>query len=201
MALAPDSVEAVLGRGLLLSAVGRHHDAVEALIRASELDPTRRETFERLGLACWMAGDNERALAALADAVALDPDARRPHFRRMVVLDQLGEPGAAAVERAIWLRLFNQPAVAEHLAELTRSAGYRAAMTEWIAMLGRLNQWFEVGIQAMAIDDRTTALDGLERCVEERGDNATYIAQFPSFLSLRGEPRFDRLLRKMKLAS
>jgi DNA-binding winged helix-turn-helix (wHTH) protein len=201
VSLAPQSVEAQVGHGLFLSVVGRHGEAVAALARARELDPTRRETHERLGLAWWMAGDGERALAALADAVAIDPEARRPHFRRMVVFDQLGRHEEAAAERAIWLKLFGDHAVAERLAELTRQSGYRAAMVEWVAMLAKLNQWFEVAIQAMAISERALALDGLERCISDRADNAPFIAQFPPFRPLQGEARFDRLLGELGLLS
>jgi serine/threonine-protein kinase len=197
--LAPESVEAQVAQSLFLSAVGRHDEAIEALARARRLEPTRRETHERLGLAWWMAGDGEQALAALADAVAIDPEARRPHFRRMVVLDQLGRHAEAAEERATWLRLFGDHAVADRLADLTRRSGYRAAMAEWIAVLTRLNQWFEVAIQAMAIDERAQALDALERCVDERADNAPFIAAFPPFGPLRGEPRFDRLMHELGL--
>jgi serine/threonine-protein kinase len=199
--LAPDSVEAQIGQGLYLSVVGRHPEAIAALERARDLEPTRRETHERLGLAWWMAGDGERALAALADAVAVDPEARRPHFRRMVVLDQLGRHEDAAAERAVWLKLFGDHAVADRLADLARRDGYRAAMVEWIARLAKLNQWFEVAIQAMAIDEREQALDALERCLEERVDNAPFIAQFPPFRPLRGVPRYDRILGRLGLLS
>jgi DNA-binding winged helix-turn-helix (wHTH) protein len=199
VALAPDSVEARVGHGLFLSAVGRHHEALSALGRAAALDPTRRETHERLGLAWWMAGAGERALASLAEAVAIDPDARRPHFRRMVVFDQLGRHDEAAAERAIWLRLFGDGATADRLDAMARSEGYRMAMAGWIAMLARLNQWFEVAIQAMAIDEREQALDALKRCVEERGDNAPFIAQYPPFRALHGQRRFDRLVSAVGL--
>jgi tetratricopeptide (TPR) repeat protein len=143
----------------------------------------------------------ERALAALADAVAIDPEARRPHFRRMVVLDQLGRHEAAAGERATWLRLFGDHAAADRLADLAQRCGYRAAMVDWIGRLAKLNQWFEAAIQAMAIGDRAQALDAIERCLEERADNAPFIAEFPPFRPLRGEPQFDRLLQKLGLLS
>jgi serine/threonine-protein kinase len=197
--LAPRSVEAQLGHGLYLSAVGRHCEAIAALDRARDLDPTRRETHERLGLAWWMAGDGERALQALAEAVTLDPEARRPHFRRMVVLDQLGRHEEAAAERAIWLRLFGDGAVADELAVVARTAGHRAAMVDWITRLEKLSQWFEVAIQAMAIGEREQALAALERCVEERGDHTPFYAVFPPFLTLRGEPRYERLLGTLGL--
>ena len=93
------------------------------------------------------------------------------------------------------------PSRTERLADLTRRAGYRAAMTEWIAMLARLNQWFEVAVQAMAIDERTTALDGLERSLAEHVDSAPYLGQYPSFRPLSGEPRFERLLREIKVVT
>lgn len=201
VALAPDSVEAQVGHGLFLSAVGRHREALASLMRAGVLDPTRRETHERLGLAWWMAGDSERALASLADAVDIDPQARRPHFRRMVVLDQLGRHEEAAAERAVWLRLFGDGAVADRLASLTQRRGHHAAMVEWIAMLDKLNQSFEVAIQAMAIGERTQALAALERCVDERADNAPFIAEFPPFRPLHGEPRYEQLLDTLGLGS
>jgi hypothetical protein len=74
-------------------------------------------------------------------------------------------------------------------------------MVEWIAILAKLNQWFEVAIQAMAIGERAQALEALERCVDERADNAPFIAEFPPFRPLRGEPRFDRLLEQPGLVS
>ncbi|SEO74254.1 Tetratricopeptide repeat-containing protein [Rhodospirillales bacterium URHD0017] len=197
--LAPRSAEAQLGHGLFLSAVGRHREALAALQRARRLEPTRRETHERLGLAWWMAGDGERALAALAEAVAIDPEARRPHFRRMVVLEQLGRHEEAAAARATWLELFGDHAAARRLADLTRVSGHRAAMVEWIARLEKLSQWFEVAIQAMAIGERARALDALDRCLEERADNAPYIAEFPPFRPLAGEPRFGRILDTLRL--
>jgi Tfp pilus assembly protein PilF len=199
VALDPRSIEAQVGYGLFLSAVGRHDEAIAALTRARDLDPTLRETYERLGLAWWMAGDGARALAALAEAVAVDPEARRPHFRRMVVFDQLGWHEEAAGERAVWLKLFGDHAIADRLADVAERDGYRAAMVEWIARLARLNQWFEVAIQAMAIDDRVQALEALERCLDDKADNAPFIAEFPPFRPLRGEPRYERVLRTLRL--
>ena len=199
--LAPDSVEAQVGHSLFLTAMGRHDEALAALERARSLDPTRRETHERLGLAWWMAGDADHALAALAEAVAIDPEARRPHFRRMLVLDQAGRHDEAAAERAIWLRLFDDGAVADRLADMAERSGHRAAMVEWIAMLAKLNQWFEVAAQAMVIDARAQALDALERCVDEHADNAPFIGQYPPFRPLAGEPRFERLLGRLGFTS
>lgn len=199
VALCPESAEANEAHGWFLAAMGRHDAALEALARARRLDPLRRQTLEYLGLAGWMAGMPERGLEALTEASALDPEARRPHFRRMIVLDQLGRPDEAMAARITWLALFGEPAIAGRLAELERGEGHRAAMAEWIALLERLNQWFEAGLQWMVLDEPARALEALERCVAERSDQAPFLRQFPSLHPLAGQPRFERLVAALKL--
>lgn len=201
VALAPRSADAALGLGLLLSATGRHDEAVESLATARQLDPLRRDTLEHLGLGCWMAGAAERGLSVLADAAAIDPEARRPHFRRMIVLDQLGRREEAMAERTAWLELFDHAPFAAHLARLVRDAGYRAAMVEWIGLLEQHNQWYEVAIQRMVIDDIDGAIDALERAVALHTDSAVFLAQYPSFRPLLGEPRYERLVARLGLAA
>lgn len=200
VALAPQSADAAMGLGLLLMATGRHDEAVAAFTRARRLDPLRRDFIEHLGLGCWLAGAGDRALAALAEAVTLDPAARRPHFRRMFVLDQLGRHDEAMAERRIWLELFDHAPFAARLDELARRDGHRAAMLEWIVLLERLNQWYEVAIQRMVIDDVAGALDALERAVSEHADSVIYMGAYPSFHPLRGEPRYQRLVQTLGLA-
>lgn len=201
VALAPQSADAAMGLGLLLMATGRHDEAVAAFGRARRLDPLRRDIIEHLGLACWLAGAGDRALAALAEAVTLDPEARRPHFRRMFVFDQQGRHDEAMAERRIWLELFDHAPFAARLDELACRDGHRAAMLEWIALLEQLNQWYEVAIQRMVIDDASGTLDALERCVALRTDSVVYLAQYPSFRPLKDEPRYQRLVQQLGLAA
>jgi hypothetical protein len=72
-------------------------------------------------------------------------------------------------------------------------------MVEWIAVLERLNQWYEVALQWIALDEPAPALAALERCVAERGTNLPFLLQYPSFRPLYGEPRFRRMVRELKL--
>lgn len=200
VALAPQSPDAAFALALFLLATSRPDEAVASLARARRLDPLRRDIIEHLGLAHWMAAEGEPALAALAEAVSIDPEARRPHFRRMLVLDQLGRHDEAMAERRIWLELFDHAPFAARLDGLLQTDGHRAAMLEWIAMLEQLNQWYEVAIQRMVIDDVSGALDALERCVALRTDSAVYLGQYPSFRPLRDEPRYQRLVQQLGLA-
>jgi serine/threonine-protein kinase len=197
--LSPNSADAVEAYGRFLSARGRHDEAIAQLMRARRLDPLRRETVEYLAFAHWYAGEPERALATLADASAMDPEARRPHFRRLVILDNLRRSDEAMAERITWLTLYDDAPFARKLAELRRTDGYRAVVVEWIAMLERRSQWYEAADQWMAIDEPARALDALERCVEERATAAPFMLQHPSFRSLHSHPRFVRLAQRLNL--
>jgi DNA-binding winged helix-turn-helix (wHTH) protein len=185
-AIAPDSVEAAEAWGWFLCAMGSSGAAIEMLTRARRLDPLRRETVERLGLALWFVGEGERAAAILADASAIDPAARRPHFRRMVVLDDLGRHDDAMIERAVWLRLTGEEAACARVTGLCR-------------VLERMNQSFEAALQWMVIGERHRALDALERSVLERATNIPFLLQFPSLRTLHGELRFKRLAEQAGL--
>jgi len=199
VAVGPRSAHAHEARGLFLSAVGRHDEAILSYVVASELTPRRSRTLEALGLARWSAGDGAGGLATLNAASSLDPTARRPHFRLMVVLDQLGRHDEAMAARCTWLELFDDAPFSARLMELHRSGHHRTAMVEWIARLNRLDQHLEVALQSMVIDDRTASIAALQRCVDTRADGLVLAGCAPSFRPLAGDPRYEAILRTLGL--
>jgi DNA-binding winged helix-turn-helix (wHTH) protein len=201
IALNPNSVDTLAVYGQFLSTMGRRDEALEAMEQARRLDPRRLETLVTLSIVCWIGGEPERALAVLNDASMFAPYTGRALLGRVFILDQLGRHGEAMGERLAWLkRQASTQGLAERLAELDRSNSWRAAMAEWIAVLERSNRWMGAAMQWMAVDDPARALDALERCVTER---TTYLAllalRCPSFRTLHGEPRFQRIARMLKL--
>jgi DNA-binding winged helix-turn-helix (wHTH) protein/Tfp pilus assembly protein PilF len=201
VALNPNSVDTLAVYGQFLSTMDRHDEALEAMEQARRLDPRRLETLVTLSIVCWIAGEPARALAVLNDASMFAPYTGRALLGRVFILDQLGRHGEAMGERLAWLkRQASTQGFAERLAELDRSNGWRAAMAEWIAVLERSNRWMGAAMQWMAVDEPARALDALERCVAER---TTYLAllvlRCPSFRTLHGEPRFQRIARMLKL--
>jgi len=198
-AVAPNAAETQAAFGWFLAAMGRHDEALERLETARRLDPSRRDTLEMLGFVQWMAGDAELGLATLAEATALDPDARRPYFRRMLILDQLGRAEEAMAERAQWLTRFDEAQWAVEIVEAHRSDGYAAALAPWIRMLDRLDQPYEVAMQWMALGEPERALDALARCFDERCSSAPFLRQHPTFRPLHGDPRFETLALRLGL--
>jgi DNA-binding winged helix-turn-helix (wHTH) protein/Tfp pilus assembly protein PilF len=200
VALNPSSVEALAIYGQFLSAMGRHDEAIESMEQARQLDPRRLETLQFFGMVYWMAGDAERALGAFSDALVVGPHSLRGNMGRVVVLDQIGRHDEAMAERLVFLKKFDSTyALADRVAELNRSQGWRAAMVEWLALLERTNRWESAAVQWMAVGEPARALDVLEGCVNRRSTFAPFTRQFPSFRALRSQPHFQQILHLLKL--
>lgn len=119
---------------------------------------------------------------------------------RVVAFDETGRHDEAMAERLVFLRKFDcTGALADRVAELNRSQGWRAAMVEWLALLERTNRWESAALQWMAVGEHMRALEGLEGCVHRRSTFAPFTRQLPSFRALHGEPRFRQLLHRLKL--
>ena len=200
VALNASSVEALGTYGQFLSAMGRHDEAIDAMEQARRLDPRSVETQQHLAIVYWMAGDADRALAAVDDSLKVLPGSPRAHYGRMLILDQLGRHDEAMVERITTLRgLAIGESLAGHVETIARSQGWRAAMDAWISLLERTNRWEGAAQQWMAVGESSRALDALEHCVRARTTYLCFTAQNPYFRSLHNNPRFQDVLKALKL--
>jgi DNA-binding winged helix-turn-helix (wHTH) protein/tetratricopeptide (TPR) repeat protein len=200
VALNSSSVEALGTFGQFLSAMGRHDEAIDAMEQAQRLDPRGVETLQHLAIVYWMAGHADRALEAVGDSLKVLPASTRAHYGRMMILDQLGRRDEAMAERLTTLRgLSVAEGLAEHVEELARSKGWREAMEVWIALLERTNRWEGAAQQWMAVGESSRALDALEHCVKARTTYLCFTAQNPYFRPLHNNPRFQEILRALKL--
>ena len=200
VALNSSSVEALATFGQFLSAMGRHDEAIEAMEQARGLDPRCVETLQHLGIVYWMAGQADRALEVVKESLALAPDSVRGQYGRMMILDQLGRHDEAMAERLATLRgLSVAQGLAEHVEALLRSKGWQEAMQVWIGLLERTNRWEGAAMQWMAVGEPERALDALDHCIKARTTYLCFTAQNPYFRPLHGHPRYQRILRALKL--
>ena len=199
VALNSSSVEALGTLGQFLSAMGRHDEAMEAMVQARRLDPRSVETLQHLAIVYWMAGQGDRALEAVDESLKVLPGSTRAHYGRMMILDQLGRHDEAMAERLTTLRgLSVAEGLAEHVEALARNKGWREAMDVWIALLERTNRWEGAAMQWMAVGESSRALDALEHCVKARTTYLCFTAQNPYFRPLHNSPRFQRILQTLK---
>ncbi len=200
VALNASSVEALGTYGQFLSAMGRHDEAIDAMEQAQRLDPRSVETLQHLAIVYWMAGHAEQALEAVGESLKILPASTRAHYGRMMILDQLGRRDEAMAERLTTLRgLAVAEGLAEHVEGLARTKGWREAMIVWIGLLERTNRWEGAAQQCMAAGESSRALDALEHCVKARTTYLCFTAQNPYFRPLHNNPRFQDILRALKL--
>ena len=190
---------------LLLVALGRFDEAEAAIGRAVELDPLSRIIRTIEGRLYWIRGDLERAVTAHRRAVEIDPgyavghmwlglayesqsrlDLARRHLRRAAELDPEGPIPQAGLAHGHAIGGETDDAF-QLLRELRRRGDGESPVPYWSAVvhadLGRVDRAFEE----------------LERAVRVRDGWITDLAVTPLFESLRSDPRFESLVRRLGL--
>ena len=158
---------AALGWGYFFA--GRYQEAIAQCRRALELDPQLAVTHLWLGLACEAAGDMDVALKAFEEGVRLAP----------------GEP-------------LGQAYLAHGLARAQRRDDARRTFRK-LQELGarRYVSSYDLAVIRAGLDEPDAAVELLEQGYRERTHWMALLQVDPRLASLRGHPRFDRLLRSM----
>jgi serine/threonine-protein kinase len=190
--------------GLMLSAMERYDEALEAQRRAHELDPLHH----RMDLATTLlrAGRYDEALHAVTRVVEDEPHYALAHATLGWAHLLSGHPdqGLAALERAVSL----YPDSTLYLAQLGQAfalLGQTGKAREVLHRLEELGKQRYVSPYHMAyvhtgLGEQDRAMDWLERAYEERAGAVFGIKGSFLFTSLRSHPRFKALLRRMNLA-
>jgi tetratricopeptide (TPR) repeat protein len=202
--LSPNHADAWDLYGRLCSALERHEEGIAMARRAQELDPLAHRLD--VATALLRAGRAAEALEVATQAITFQPDYARGHATRGWVLIKLGRQaeGLAALERAValspgdplWLAQLGQ-AYAE-AGQTERARGLlqdleEQARTRYVApyhlayLYTGLGQW-----------DR--AMECLETAYQQRAGSVYGIKGSFLLAPLRSHPRFQALLRKMRLA-
>ena len=157
--------------GTTLNSLRRHREAEAELRQAIELDSTNGEAWTELGMSLTFQRRYREALAVFP----IDTTDARPFPRTAFYAYALGMAGRRADAQAIEQRL-------------ERHARDRYITPETFA------------IAALGLSDTATALDWLERGYRERSFFLWTIGTDPLFDSLRGTPRFERIIQGIGVA-
>jgi TolB-like protein/Tfp pilus assembly protein PilF len=151
----------------------RYDDAIRQCDRTMELDPTYYQSYYFRGMALTRTGKGSEAIADFKKALAL------PAVPRMQILGPLGHAYALAGQRAEAERTFK---------EFGAESQNFALNPELAAQI------------AAGLGQKARALDLLERGLALHSGQMLNINVEPALESLRSEPRFRQILRKMGLA-
>jgi serine/threonine-protein kinase len=190
--------------GRLCSSLGRFDDAIPLIARAQELDPLAH----RLDMATVLirAGRYDEAVASARSATELDPagDRAQATLGWALFLGGSTDEGIAHLRRAV----VNSANTTSWLGQLGEALGLAGRTDEAHDVLRQLEERSQASFVSpytfayvyTGLGKADRAIDLLERAVRERTGAAYGIKGSFLFAPLRTHPRFQALLREMRLA-
>jgi TolB-like protein/Tfp pilus assembly protein PilF len=187
-----------------LSAMGRHSEAIVEVERAIEADPRVGVMYRTAAMVQMAARRFRAAEAAARKAMALDPTIPAVHLTLARVLEARGDVRSA-------IEVCERIPVADRTSDFTAYLGYflgragqkdRArALLEQVREQARLGQGavHHPGLVYLGLGDKDAALTAFEQAAAERSPFVLGLKTLPLFDPLRGEPRFQALLKVVGL--
>ena len=199
----PNLYTAHIWHAVLLSAVGRHPEAI-ACIRGAEVTNALSFPIQTvIGHVLHYAGHFEEALALLHALLDIEPHNPRVHGWLARTYSAMGRPAdaLAAAERAI-ASSGRQPAfltsAGEALASLGRDAEAHAILAELSDVSDHyVSPAFRTPI-LHALGLRAEMMASFRKMLEERSGHLAFIMGEPRWVALQGDPEFDAFLDEIR---
>ena len=185
---------------------GRPRQSLAEGRRAIELDPASVSIRRSMGWLYYYARDNEASLEHLRRALEMNPTAEENHRLLGLTYLQLGKYDEAAAAFREAAASSDNPARSN--ADLGAVAALKGKTTEARAVLEALRlEARERYVSPVAfvtlhsaLGETDEAFEWLERAYADRRGWLAYLRVEPRLDGLRGDPRFTRLLERMRLA-
>ncbi len=190
-----------------LMALGRRTDALAQIKQALKLDLLSLNINEAFGVLLYLSRDYSGAIEQHRKTLELDPDFVPTHFALGITYlqsarydDSIGE-----LQRVIAL----SGGSTDSIAALGLAYALSGKRREALEILGKLTELsrrsyvspYYVALVHTALGDRDQAFDWLEKACEERSSFLFFLKVEPLLDSLRSDPRFRDLERRMLLPS
>ncbi len=192
--LDPNSASAQRHYAWFLKAMGRHNEALEGMKRARELNPLAPIIPSDIGWLYYSEGQYDQAIAENRKSLELNPNFRQ-------AWQVLGES-------------YSRKGMHEEAIEALKKTGLKAMVGYIYAMAGRLDEARKILIELgketkldslelaalhTALGEKDEAIRWLEVAYEERIDFLPWLREFPYYEPLHEDPRFQDIVRRMKL--
>jgi tetratricopeptide (TPR) repeat protein len=176
-------------------------EAIRQLKLAQELDPFSLQPHQALSGVYWVSRDYEKAIAEAETILKMDPNNAEAHGRISDVYLTTRQYDKAVAEYELFLVALGakKEPMAVHQAYL--DAGYKSWLRKRIDLAKNRSVVDEGDVaQCYAVlGDKDQAFFWLNKGYEDREAGVFYLGVIPLFDSLRSDPRFADLLRRMGL--
>jgi serine/threonine protein kinase len=185
---------------LFLPIMGRLEESVAEAKKAQELDPLSLIISENVGDMLFLARRYDEAKQQLYKTLELDPNFLVAHDTLAKVYEVEG-----LHEKALDASLVGErPEVIADVKKIYATSGIRGV---WQARIDELLEYskrefvspYSLAMLYARLGENDKAFEWLEKAVEGRSANLTYLIADPRFDQLRSDPRFTVLLRRMGL--
>ncbi len=188
---------------IYLSVVGRQSEALAEIRRAHELDPLSLSINAWVGWILVLAGQPDQAIEQLRKTLELDPNFMLAHLRLGYVYEDKGMYDEAISEFEQVLKLSGGRFLG--IASLAHAYALAGKRDEAQKLLNELLQQSKqryvspasIAIVYVALNDKDQAFAWLEKGNDIRDMNVVRLKVDPRYVSLRSDPRFNDLVRRM----
>jgi eukaryotic-like serine/threonine-protein kinase len=187
-----------------LTAMGRFDEAVAEGKRAEELDPVSPIIGADLGNILFHARRFDESIKQLNRTIELDPNWFLAHAFLCQSYDLKGQFAQAVPECQKARELNDDPSVLSFLAHAYASSGKREEATKVVGQMHELAKQryvpaYGFGIAYAALGDKDQAFQWLERTLQDRSWEITFLKVDPNLDSLHSDPRFSDLVKRVGL--
>jgi TolB-like protein/DNA-binding winged helix-turn-helix (wHTH) protein/Flp pilus assembly protein TadD len=202
--LDPNSVVAHDRYAYYLDFMGRMEEALAEIKRARALDPVLLTIGPGVGWFLYHAHQYDQAIAAFQRSLELDPDVPMVHMGigLAYIQKRMYEEAIAELQEAVALGTVGGPST--YTAMLAYAYAVSGRKAEARKILNELKQQmkqrhvspFNIAEIHTGLGEKDRAFEWLEKAYEERDEDLIFIRD-PILDSLRPDPRFQSLLRRM----
>jgi eukaryotic-like serine/threonine-protein kinase len=191
--------------GWMLTISGRNDEAHRQFARARELDPLSAYILADSSTPYFFSRQHDKAIEFCRKAIELEPDFFLPHFLyglNLVVTNHI-EQGTKELEIAH--AKDRSPWMAANLAWAYALGGRREEALRLLSGIDRFREkqyfsWMFSGLVHLGLGDHAAAIQAIERALPQRSTWLLWMDKDPIWDPLRGEPRFQALLAKIRAA-
>src|SRR5215469_394380 len=185
-----------------LSAIGQWDQAAEELHRAEELDPLSFHIYSDGALDFWLARRYDQGVEQAQKAIELQPDYFLAHSNLALIYAQMGRLPKAVVEAQKGTQLSDSPLAKGFLGYAYAAAGQkreaRSVVEELIANIkSRFVCPFEIGTTYLSLGQKDEAFLWFEKAYEERSICIFTMKFDPRLDSIRSDPRYKNIIRRV----
>lgn len=207
IALNPNYATAHHWYGDLLSAMGRPEQAIAESQRARELDPLSPLINAWLGWRYQFARRYDQAIVEYRKALDLDPSFAPAHLLLGQAYEEkkMLKEATAELEQAV--KLSGGGAV--YLASLAHAYGVAGSRSDALKLIRQLENLaaqqrvssYDVALAFVGVDDKDQAFSWLEKAVSDHAGRLMFLNVEPRFDSVRSDPRYAELARRLGFPS